>query len=227
MKLSVASLAIGAVLLASAPAGAQKDFDGIGHLEGRSDAPIRIIEFADYACAFCAQFSRETMPELRRDWIETGRASFRFIGFHNSYYKPGRDAARAAECAADQDAFHAMHDVIFERQRAWLSRGGQRERFEGWADEIGLDVVAFRQCWQRNPSSDRMDRNSDVARDHGVRATPTFFIGERRIEGALSYDQLREIIETEYMSADRFHDSDSEVSSRSTAPRLPRQSVLR
>jgi hypothetical protein len=50
----------------------------------------------------CARFSRETLPLLRREWIDTGRASLRFAGFHNTYYKEGLDAARAAECAAEQ-----------------------------------------------------------------------------------------------------------------------------
>jgi protein-disulfide isomerase len=198
MTLRFASGIAVALALSFTPARAQVDLNGIGHLEGRADAPVRIVEFADYSCGFCAQFSRETMPALRREWIETGRASFRFIGFHNSYFKPGRDAARAAECAADQGAFHTMHDLIFERQRGWLSRGGQRERFETWAEEIGLDTDEFRQCWDRNPSKDRLDRNAEAARDHGVRATPTFYIGARRIEGALAYDEFRAILEAEF-----------------------------
>ncbi|MGH7502456.1 MAG: DsbA family protein [Longimicrobiales bacterium] len=180
-----------------APVHAQDPLDGAGYVEGRPDAPIQIIEFADYSCPFCAKFSRETMPAFRRDWIETGRASIRFIGFHNSYYEPGRDAARAAECAADQDAFWAMHDLIFERQRGWLSRGGQRERFEEWAEELGLDMPAFRLCWKEDPGKDRLEHNTKLARERGVRATPTFFIGGKKIEGALTYEQLRALLEQE------------------------------
>lgn len=185
-------------MLGAVSATAQNEFENVGRTLGRPDAPIQIVEFADYSCPFCAQFSRETMPLLRSEWIETGRARVRFIGFHNSYYKPGRDAARAAECAAEQDAFWIMHDLIFERQRGWLSRSGQRERFETWADELGLDLPAFRECWERNPSNDLLDQNTRVARKHGVRATPTFVIGGRRIEGALTYEQLRRLLEDEF-----------------------------
>jgi len=191
-NLGVAAICIG---ITFAPARAQDAFEGLGHVEGRPDALIQIIEFADYSCPFCARFSRETLPVFRREWIETGRASIRFIPFHNSYYKPGRDAARAAECAAEQGRFHAMHDLIFERQSAWLSRRGQRERFEAWAGELGLDLASFRQCWDADPAVERMERNTKMAQQRGVRATPTFFIGTRKIEGALTWDQLRVLLE--------------------------------
>jgi protein-disulfide isomerase len=191
-SLGIAAICIG---LTFGQAFAQDVFEGLGHVEGRPDAPIQIIEFAEYSCPFCARFSHETLPALHREWIGTGRASIRFIPFHNPWYKPGRDAARAAECAAEQGKFHAMHDLIFERQSAWLSRRGQRERFEAWAVELGLDPAAFRQCWEADPSEERMERNTKAARQHGVRATPTFFIGSRKIDGALTLDQLRILLE--------------------------------
>ncbi|HUF68179.1 MAG TPA: thioredoxin domain-containing protein [Longimicrobiales bacterium] len=186
---------LAAVAVIAGPVRAQQDLDGIGHVEGRPEARVQIIEFADYSCAFCARFSRETLPLLRHEWIDTGRASLRFIGFHNTYYKQGREAGRAAECAAEQDAFAAMHDLIYERQTAWLSRGGARERFEEWASELDLDTAAFRDCWERDPGRKLLERNTEIARDMRVRATPTFFISGRKIEGALTYAELREILE--------------------------------
>jgi len=197
MRIRTGSLVAAVLLSASGPLHGQSDLGGIGHVEGRAEAPIQIIEFADYSCGFCARFSRETLPALRREWLETGRATLRFIGFHNTYYKQGRDGGRAAECAAEQDAFAAMHDLIYERQAAWLSRGGNRERFEAWAGELGLDVAAFRKCWERNPGQKLLESNTEVARDLGVRATPTFLIRGGKIEGALKYDELRVLLEAQ------------------------------
>jgi hypothetical protein len=83
-----------------------------------------IIEFGDFACPACAAFARETTAEIEREWIMTGRARLQFIPI--DVFRTGRLAARAAECAAEQDAFWPMHDLLYARQKEWLGRGGQR-----------------------------------------------------------------------------------------------------
>lgn len=127
-----------------------------GHEKGDPGATTLIIEFGDFACPACAAFARETMPEIERQWIMTGRARLQFIPI--DVFRTGRLAARAAECAAEQDAFWPMHDLLYARQKEWLGRGGQREKFESWARDLGLDVDRYRACWDRDPAKDRIER---------------------------------------------------------------------
>lgn len=185
------------VLLLSAPAaglGQAADMALPGHLLGDASAPVEIVEFGDYSCTFCAQFERTTMPSVRTEWIEQGRASYRFVPFHKSYFREGRNAARAAQCAARQHAFWPMHELIYARQDEWLGRRGQRERLRSWAMELGLDGEAFDACWDEDPGERLLERNTNLAHSRGVRGTPAFFINGRPAVGALSYRDFRVLL---------------------------------
>lgn len=195
MRRSAALAVLAAAIATGAAAQVRGDFDAIGHVKGDPSAPIEIIEFADFACTFCGQFARETMPALERGWIETGRARFRFVSFNLSYFKPGRHAARAAECAAAQDGFWALHDVLYERQKEWLGKGGQKEKFSEWVAALGLDVERFLACWEENPGEADIERNMKLASSNRVRATPTFFVNGKRVEGALSLADFTAVLE--------------------------------
>ncbi|MGH7470305.1 MAG: DsbA family protein [Longimicrobiales bacterium] len=161
------------------------DLPGFGHQKGRPDAAIVIIEFTDFGCSACAQFARQTLPLIQREWIATGRARMRMIPF--DALKTGRSAAQAAECAARQDAFWSMHDLLFARHKEWLGRRGQREIFHTWAAELGLNVAQFRACYDSDPGMKWLERNSELARMHGVPGTPAFVVNGQPLVGALPY----------------------------------------
>jgi protein-disulfide isomerase len=164
------------------------DLPGVGYDRGKADARVVILEFADFACTACAAFARETLPQVQRDWIETGRARLRIVPFD-----PGgvsRGAARAAECAARQQAFWPMHDVLFEHQKDWLGRRGQIEIFARWAADLGIDPDAFRQCWASEAARRTVDGNSLIVRSYRVPGTPAFVINGRALVGALPYGEF-------------------------------------
>lgn len=188
-------LALLVLLTPAATAAQTPDLTNAGHVRGRADAGVDIVEFADFACAFCGQFARETWPAIARDWIDSGRARFRFVPFNMSVFAPGRLAARTAGCAAEQGRFWAMHDLLFEKQREWLGRGSQQERMRAYAAEAGLDPAAFDACWEEDRWSQRIAEQTAMARALEVRATPTFFINGVRVEGALSERDFRAVLE--------------------------------
>jgi protein-disulfide isomerase len=170
------------------------DLPGVGHEKGDAGADIVIIEFADFACTACAQFAQETLPYIQREWIATGRARLRLLPF--DALKSGRVAARAAECAGEQNAFWEMHDVLFARHRDWLAHRGQREIFEGWAAGLNLDMKRFRACWNSSLGRKQLERNTRLARTYGVPATPAFSVNGRPIVGALRYSDFAGVLET-------------------------------
>ena len=87
------------------------------HIEGDPDAPVTIIEFSDFACPYCSRFSVDTLPQLREDYVETGKV--RFVYKHYAILgQVSTRAAEASECAAEQDQFWAYHDQIFIQQGA-------------------------------------------------------------------------------------------------------------
>jgi protein-disulfide isomerase len=115
----------------------------------------------------------------------------------------GRGAARAAACAAEQDRFWDMHDLLFEQQAEWRGRVMQRRRFKAMAALLGLDMTAFDECWSANRSRDELKRHTLLARGYGVPGTPTFFVNGRPLVGALAYREFAEHLEAAESSGAR------------------------
>jgi protein-disulfide isomerase len=196
--LTVASVLLGVCGFAgtvTGPAEAQgPSVEGSGYVLGDTTAAVLIVEFGDFACSACAEFWRETWPRVRGELVETGRVAWRHVPFLLGFDR-GDEGANAAECAADQGAFWAMHDRLFEGQAEWTRGRRPEELFFRYAEEIGLEPTAFRQCYDDEAGEDRTDAATRAARDAGVRGTPTFFINGRPAVGALPFEMFLELVE--------------------------------
>jgi protein-disulfide isomerase len=189
--------ALVAAVLAALPedSGAQTpDVSEVGHTLGDPTAPVRIVEFGDFACSACGEFWQSTWSRVREDLIETGRVAWRHVPFVLGFPN-GDDAANAAECAADQAAFWDMHDRLFAGQAEWIGERRPEEVFRGYAAEIGLDAPAFRACFEDEGGKDRTEAANRAARAAAVRATPTFFINDKIVLGALPYEAFLHLVE--------------------------------
>lgn len=188
-------------LLVALPASAQDqgtDVSKLGYDRGQPDAPITIIEFADFACSACGLFARETMPVILEDWIATGKAKLKYIPFILGIFPRAMDGARAGECAAEQDRFWPMHDLLYERQREWTGGGDVRRKLEAYASELNLDLAKFRACWDADTVRSRIEENTRVAVGLRIRATPTLFVNGGMIQGAVLPDQMTQVLENVY-----------------------------
>ncbi len=171
--------------------------DDVGYDRGAPDAPILVIEFSDFGCPYCRQFALETYPALHRDFVETGRVRWKYVPFALGIFPNGAEAARAAECAAEQgeERFWAMHDLLYERQREWKSTGEPDALFGRLAAELRLDGRRFASCYREDRRAARTRIANQLAAYANVRATPTFFANGQRIEGALPLEQFRAVLE--------------------------------
>lgn len=169
----------------------------VGHVRGADDAPVIVIEFSDFGCPYCGMFAIGTYPTLHDEYVATGKVQWRLVPFVMGMFPNGAEAARAAECATEQgeDAFWAMHDLIYERQTGWKSTRTPESLFRRFAAEIGLDETQFASCYQENRSGTRVEASNALAAQAGVRATPTFFVNGRAVQGALPVEQFRMILD--------------------------------
>src|SRR5205814_4081468 len=87
-----------------------------GHVRGRSDAPVTIIEFGDFQCPPCANLS-EPINQLERDYRSRLRIVFRHFPLPN--HQHAREAALASEAASLQGRFWEMHDLLYREQSVW------------------------------------------------------------------------------------------------------------
>lgn len=165
-----------------------------GHSLGPPDAPVVVTEFSDFGCPYCAVFARTVFPELRRDYIDTGRVRWLHVPFVLGPFGNSEAALEAAECAADEGGYWDFHALLFHRQVEWKDGDPAETVFPRYAGEAGLDEGAFRACLADGPRAE-VARGNDMALVAGVGMTPTFFIDGRRLEGAVSLESFREIID--------------------------------
>lgn len=89
-----------------------------GPARGSGTAPVTIIEFSDFQCGFCWKFWKETLPQLEREYIATGKV--RFVYRHLAILgESSAIAAQAADCAGEQDKFWRYHDALFTSKGPW------------------------------------------------------------------------------------------------------------
>jgi protein-disulfide isomerase len=164
-----------------------------GHVRGLDTAPITIEEWADFQCPACGTFARTTEPQLVATYVARGqvRIVYRHLAFLGA---ESQWAAEASECADEQGKFWEYHDRLFAAQ-AGENRGTfSKDNLKRIGDALGLGP-SFATCVDSGRYAQRVRDETAAGQRMGVRATPTLFIQDRRIEGAASLDQLTAVID--------------------------------
>ena len=159
----------------------------VDHIKGAVDAPLTLVEYLDYECPFCAR-----VTGVAREVVGHFGVRLRYVVRHLPLvvHPHAELAAVAVEAAARQEAFWPMHDLLFEHQDAL-----ELDDLTAYAGRLGLDVERFLTDLGDDRLADRVRRDMTSAEDSGVRGTPTFFIGERRHEGAHNTRSLIDVLE--------------------------------
>jgi protein-disulfide isomerase len=162
---------------------------------GKSDAPVTMVEFTDYQCPFCGRFESTTFPDIKKNFIDTGK--MRLIvrdlpleGLHPFAMK----AAQAAHCAGDQGKFWEMHDLLFKNQNKL-----DADSLTGYATgDLALNADIFKKCMADGKHLKEIGAESRYAQSLGITGTPTFIVGKtagdsvegRMVVGALPYENF-------------------------------------
>lgn len=139
---------------------------------GAADAPVTIVEFMDYECPYCQGWARDTLPQLQREYVDTGKVRYVARDFPLPRHPRARPAAIAAACAGEQGRFWEMHEALF------AAAGQLRDAdFTAHASRLGLDAARFDTCRLDPRHGPRLDRAFAEGRALGVAGTPTLLIG--------------------------------------------------
>jgi protein-disulfide isomerase len=169
-----------------------------GYLMGKVDAPVKIIEFADFECPACAGFSVVTEPDVRTRIINTGLANITYFDFPLTQHRNTVAASNAAACADEQGKFWPMHDRLFQAQDEWNGEATDSPKpfFKRYAQEAGLDVAKWEACYDAKKYQRRIGANLADGLRRGVASTPTFIIGNKLYRGMSSYDAMKAIVDS-------------------------------
>lgn len=147
---------------------------------GELNARLTVVEFSDYQCPYCGQYVRETMPQIVRDYVKTGKLKYISGDLPIEEIHPqALKAAKAAACAGDQGKYWEMRDQLFKNQNAL----GQGE-LSLHAQAIGLNVLPFQRCLFSEKYDARVREGREVASVLGIRGTPSFVIGLTEADGS-------------------------------------------
>ena len=166
---------------------------------GNARAPLTIVEFSDFECRYCQQFHQTVMPNLKKEYIETGLVRFIHKDLPLPFHRQALPAATAARCAGEQNKYWTTYGALFDGQSCLQCKG-----VVAIARERGVDATTLQACMNRDSTKALINANVSEAQLHGIRATPTFVIGPTRtnnthrgeiVEGALPWTQFKSMID--------------------------------
>ena len=166
---------------------------------GQAKAPVLIVEFSDFTCGYCGRFYRETLPVIKSQYLNTGKARFAYRDFPRDEKGWGLVSAHAARCAGEQGQYWPMHDQLFD-QSGRLGTGALMRIVK----DLRLKSDLFGKCMDSQKHVESILADKELGEQLGFRGTPGFLIvrtaGDRfsdpvRIPGAASYDVFRDQIE--------------------------------
>jgi len=169
-----------------------------GYLIGKVDAPVKIVEFADFECPSCGGWATVTEPDVRSRIINTGLANLTFYDFPLTQHRNTIAASNAAACADEQGKFWQMHDRLFQAQDEWNGEATEQPKpfFKRYAGEVGLDVAKWESCFDSRKYQKRISANLADGIRRGVNSTPTFVIGNKLYPGMRTYDEMKSLVDS-------------------------------
>ncbi len=159
---------------------------------GKETAPVTIIEYASLTCPVCSAFHKNTFPQFRKAYIDTGKV--RYIWREFPIGRASAAAAVAVRCAPEKSYFK-LNDKFLLNQPVWVAQEVKTEEIYNIVKETGLKRAAFDACYANQKINDDLVAVKQRGRALGVNGTPTFFINGQRTRGGLSLEEMSKIID--------------------------------
>ncbi|MEU6061078.1 thioredoxin domain-containing protein [Streptomyces sp. NPDC047097] len=161
---------------------------------GRADAPVVMIEYADYQCGYCGKFARDTEPELIRRYVDEGVLRIEWRNFP-IFGEDSERAARASWAAGRQGRFHEFHRAAYAKGAK--EKGFSPERVTELARESGVpDLERFVRDLDGKAARDAVAADQRQGYELGASSTPSFLVNGRPLAGAQPLEAFTQAIET-------------------------------
>lgn len=163
------------------------------HILGDPDAPITIIEYSSLTCPHCASFHQDTLPQLKKEWIEPGKA--RLVYRHYPLDRLALAAALMTNCFEGK-RFFGVVDMLFSQQQQWTRAEQPGEALAKIGAQAGMDRQTFEQCVTDQQEAEHILQVQKAGRDEAeVESTPTFVIDGEKLTGARPYEEFEQALE--------------------------------
>ncbi|MGE3332055.1 MAG: thioredoxin domain-containing protein [Rhodospirillaceae bacterium] len=162
-------------------------------IQGNPKSKVTVIEYASLTCGHCKHFQDEIYPELKKAYIDTGKIRFVYRDFPLDGLAAG--GALLARCAPG-DKGKVLIDLMFKNQAEWVRSPSPLEPLKGYAQLAGMDNAAVEACLKNEGIMNKIREVQETASNqYKVESTPTFFIGEEKMEGAQPFEVMAKAID--------------------------------
>lgn len=157
---------------------------------GATQPKVTIISFEDFQCPYCRE-AAPILKQLVQEYPTEVKFVFRDFPLY-TVHPQATSAAQASECADEQNQFWPWHDLVYA-QSEQLVNG--ETAFFNWAEDLGLNETQFKTCFESAKYEAEVEKDLNSGILAGVTATPTYFVNGYKIEGVLTLEQWREVVE--------------------------------
>jgi protein-disulfide isomerase len=165
---------------------------------GNPGAPLKLTEFASLSCPHCARFNKDVLPQIKKDYIDTGKVEYTFVDFPLN--GPALIAAAAALCMPAESYFRYT-DYLFQTQSDWVFANNIETLLAQDGKLLGADGDKLERCMAskrlKGAIADRFKKESEA---FGIDATPGFVFNadkSTKFTGEMSYPDFKKVIEIE------------------------------
>lgn len=169
------------------------------HIKGNKEVSVTLVEYLDFECEACGAYY-PLVKQLAEEFKEDVRFVNRYFPLPG--HKNGMQAALAVESAAKQGKYWEMHDKLFGEQKNWGEKTAADPKiFEGYAQQIGLNLEQFKKDVASKEVKDRVERDKNSGTRLGVSGTPTFFLDGDRIPNPKTPEDFKTFINAAILKA--------------------------
>jgi protein-disulfide isomerase len=168
-------------------------FEPNGSYLGNMNAAVTVIQYGDYQCPYCDAFFRQTWPQLKAEYVDTGKIRFLFqdMAFLGA---DSTTSAEAAHCAGDQYRFWQYHDLQYLNQGGENSGWASPDRQKQFAAQMGMNTDQFNQCLDSQKYAQEVQNEMATGQSLGVTSVPTFLVNGTKIVGAQPIGSFETVI---------------------------------
>ncbi len=182
-----------------ANAGNALDIQPGDRVMGSMMAPVTMIEYASMTCSHCADFTLKTMPQVKKDWIVTGKV--KYVLRDLAWDDMAVGITKVARCVPAQQ-YYGIVDAFFKNQTNIVTSNDPLAEIKNVAAGFGLDGAKVEACVKDADLHARVAASKKTATETlGIRGTPTTYVNGVKLDGAVPYEELKPVLEAAYAKA--------------------------
>jgi protein-disulfide isomerase len=163
---------------------------------GQDKAPVKIKIFSSLTCPHCASFHINVIPEIKKEYIKTGKVQLIFIDFPLD--QAAFNASKLLHCL-DQKKQISFLDIVYDTQSNWANGSNIEDIYNNLkkiAKNLGINSEQFDKCLIDEDISDKILNNRiEANQKYSISSTPTIVINEKKLEGSASFENIKKKIE--------------------------------